>query len=91
MIEDGTAPGRVFKISELARLIASQLNLTNKRSVVNLACVCRYLEEPVLSILWETQSSLPRLLKVLPGETWECDILENFESMVCGPNPPLDA
>ena len=37
---------------------------------MNLACACRYLEEPVLSILWEKQKSLRTLLVVLPVETW---------------------
>ena len=65
------APHRIFKISELARLIASQLVSTDRRTIVNLACACKYLEEPVLSTLWETQSSLCTLLRVLPEETWE--------------------
>jgi len=65
---DGGTPNRVFKISELARVIARQLTLIGKKSAVNLACTCRDLEEPVLSTLWETQSSLENLLWVLPEE-----------------------
>ena len=38
---------------------------------MNLACVSRYLEEPVLSTLWEGQPSLCTLLKVLPGDVWK--------------------
>ena len=38
---------------------------------MNLACASRYLEEPVLSTLWEKQFSLCTLLRVLPGDTWE--------------------
>ena len=71
MVHDG-APHRVFRISELTRLIAGQLIPTSRTNVVDLACVCRYLEEPVLSTLWETQSSLHVLLRVLPEETWYC-------------------
>ena len=67
MINDST-PHRVFKIAELARPIAHQLVLISQKSVVNLACVCRCLEEPVLSTLWGTQQSLYTLLKVLPSK-----------------------
>jgi len=82
MIHDST-PRRVLKISELTRLIASQLILTNSRkSAVNLACACRSLEEPVLSALWRTQWSLITLLRVLPEETWEYQHLGFCESMV---------
>jgi len=69
MIHDG-APNRVFKISELTKLIASQLVLTSPKSAVDLACSSPYLEEPVLSALWRTQSSLYTLLEVLPRQTW---------------------
>ena len=66
-----SASHRIFKISELARLIAGQIVSIDRRTIVN--CVCRYLEEPVLSTLWEKQSSLFTLLRVLPEETWECE------------------
>jgi len=69
MIHDN-APLRVFKISELTRVIAGQLMLNGQNSAVNLACTCRYLEEPVLSTLWERQESLSTLLKVLPNTDW---------------------
>jgi len=62
MTHDG-APHRVLNINELARLVANQLIPINRKSAVNLACVCRYLEEPVLSTLWETQTSLCTLLR----------------------------
>lgn len=65
------APSRIFNISELARLIASQLIHIGRKNVVNLACVCRSLEEPVLSTLWEEQSALYTLLEVLPETTWD--------------------
>jgi len=70
MIADDNAPNHVFKIGELARLIASHLILVSQQSAVNLARTCRYLEEPALSTLWETQDGLDTLLKVLPDDTW---------------------
>ena len=70
MIHDDT-PYRIFKISELTRLIASQLVLVSLESAVSLACACRYLEEPVLSALWEIQGSLYVLMQVLPEGTWD--------------------
>jgi len=66
MIQDNM-PHRIFKISELTRLIASELVLISRKSTMNLACACRCLEEPALSTLWETQSALNTLLEVLPG------------------------
>jgi len=88
MIRDST-PHRVLKINELTRLITSQLVLiSSRKSAVNLACACRSLEEPVLSILWETQSSLFTLLRVLPKETWEFKHLELGRKMVCGLDSP---
>ena len=76
MIDSGCGPNRVFKISELSRLITNQLIPTNNKSAVNLARVCRHLEEPVLSILWATQSSLRTLLDVLPEENWRRGLME---------------
>lgn len=70
MIHDDT-PHRIFKISELTRLIASQLVLIDQKGTANLARACRCLEEPALSVLWETQWSLYTLLEVLPEENLE--------------------
>jgi len=50
MTHDST-PHRIFKISELTRLIASELVPISRKSTVNLACACRSLEEPNLSTL----------------------------------------
>ena len=76
------APYRVLTISELARHIASQLVLIEAEgSAVNLACACRSLEEPILSTLWETQSSLYALLGVLPEN------LEYLPEVVRDPAP----
>jgi len=86
MIHD-SASHRIFRISELTSLTASQLVLISPKSTASLACVCRYLEEPALSILWQTQRSLDNLLKALPEETWSCDDAEPPDSSVCGPNP----
>jgi len=69
MTHDNTSL-RVFRINELARIIASQLVLISRGSATNLACTCRYLEEPVLNALWENQESLFTLLKVFPETDW---------------------
>lgn len=53
MIDDNTSH-RVFKIGELTRLIASHA-LPSRNGAMNFSCTCRYLEEPVLRKLWETQ------------------------------------
>jgi len=90
MIDDvgSTAAHRVLEIGELTRLIAGQLVVVgNQKSAVNLACSSRYLEEPVLSALWETQSSLHTLLKTLPSHTWHFGREGGgLESTVCGLN-----
>lgn len=90
MIRD-SPPHRVFKISELTRLIASHLILISQESAVNLACTSRHLEEPVLSTLWETQQSLHTLLQVLPEETRACPSVEPGENFkVCGLDFPSE-
>ena len=68
-----STPHRVFGIIELTRLIAGQLALISRKSTLNLACVCRSFEEPVLSMLWATQPSFWTLLGVLPEETWKVE------------------
>ena len=79
---DNDFPHRVFKISELTRLIANNLTRTGRGSAVNLACACRCLEEPVLSTLWENQSSLRTLLEILPEETRGIEHSRPSESVV---------
>ena len=65
-----SAAHRVLKTSEITRPVASQLILiAGLKSVVNFACACRHLEAPVLSTLWETQSSIRTLLRVFPSGT----------------------
>ena len=85
-----SASHRIFKISELARLIAGQIVSIDRRTIVNLVCVCRYLEEPVLSTLWETQSSLCNLLRVLPKETWSHRYMGPCKCLVRSPDLPLE-
>ena len=62
---------RVFNINELATDIAVQLVLIGKGSAASLACACRCLEVPVLSMLWERQEGLRPLLQVLPGAVFQ--------------------
>ena len=89
MSHDST-PYHVLNISELTRLIASQLVLIGaEKSAVNLACACRSLEEPVLSTLWETKYHFFILLSVLPEGTWELQEPEDDENRVRGLNSPL--
>jgi len=87
MIQD-SARYRVLNISELARHIASHLVLINAEgSAVNLACACRSLEEPILSTLWDKQSSLCTLLEVLPEEN---RVSHPIQYPVCGLDPQLE-
>ena len=76
------APHRIFEISELTTLIASQLALISQKSTLNLACTCRNLEEPALRLLWQTQPLLDTLLKVLPKDTWRCDNPGPYKTVV---------
>jgi hypothetical protein len=84
MIRDDPSQ-RVFGISELARLVAGHLTHISPKSTANLACACRCLEEPALSTLLETQSSLCTLLEVLPEKTWGYG-LPLLKREVCGLN-----
>ena len=88
MIHDNI-PHPIFKISELTRLVASQLLPLNRKTTVNLACACRYLKEPVLSALWGTQPSLDTLLEVFPEENREYIQLELGERVVRRLDPPV--
>ena len=85
MIEGSTA-NHVFKISELARVIAGQLALISQKSAVGLAYTCRDLEGPVLSTLWEKQCSFENLMKVLPEGSWNYEDpgAGRFATSVCG-------
>jgi len=82
-------PHRIFRISELTMLIAGQLILTSPKSTMDLARTCRYLEEPVLSVLWQTQPWLDTLLKVLPEKTWSYNPVPG-KSVVRGTDPPFE-
>ena len=86
----GNASHHIFEISELTRLIASQLIPISPKSAVNLACTCRYLEEPVLSTLWETQGSLNILLEVLAEDSLDYTHLMYHRKMVRDLGPLLE-
>ena len=89
MPRDST-PHRIFKISELTRLIAGQLIFISPKGTVSLACACRYLEELVLNTLWRTQSSLGTLLRVLPEGTWDWKRPRRGRNVVCDLNLQLE-
>jgi len=89
MIHDST-PHRIFRISELTRAIASQLVLISPWSTANLARTCRYLEEPTLSALWETQQCLCTLLRVLPKDALSWETPKFNTNVVCSLNLPLE-
>lgn len=74
-----------FKIGELTRLITDQLILISRRSAVSLACVCRYLDEPILGTLWATQDSMDTHLKALPEGNREIKDLMSCYHVVRGP------
>lgn len=61
------APHRVFKISELSRLIASELVFTSQKSTANPACACRPLEGARPQRI---MGDATVLLSILPKETW---------------------
>ena len=58
---------RVFEIDEIFRIIATHVVDIDSPSAVALACCCKALEEPVLSLYWEDQP-LDRLASVLPTD-----------------------
>ena len=63
-------PHPIVEIDELMRLVIDELVETSPQTVVSFALTCRSLEEPALSSLWKRQSSIIKLLKVLPQLTW---------------------
>ena len=74
---------RVFKLEELATLIATQLLAISPDSVVKLALTCRALEAPALGALWEKQGSLESLIKrVLPMDI-QCYVFPDPEEDLC--------
>ena len=86
------ASHRVFKISELASVVASHLVLICRKSTANLALTCRYLEEPVLSALWEEQPWPGTLLEVFPEGTLDHKYIEAFNAWeVCDQDLSLEA
>ena len=63
-----------LKVDEIIRLIASKFVALNSwASAVSLACCCKNFEDPVLDMLWGTQSQLLPLLKSFPADIWNED------------------
>jgi len=61
-----------LRVDEIVRVIASELVLSGGRGTsVALACCCKSLEDPVLDVLWETQTRLRPLLGSLPIDVWD--------------------
>lgn len=59
-------------VDEILRRIAKYLfDSSNKSSSLAFALCCRSLTDPVLDILWEWQTDLVTLFKVLPPDLWE--------------------
>ena len=60
-----------LNLDEIWRLIAHELVASRgKADVVDLACCCKYFEDPALDMLWTKQDKLLPLLKSLPGDVW---------------------
>lgn len=58
-------------VDEILRLIAHELIAAGGgKTAVALACCCKGLEDLVLDALWESQSQLVPLLKILPTDVW---------------------
>ena len=60
-----------LNVDEIVRLIAHELIASGGRgTAVGLACCCKSFEDPVLDVLWATQTKLLPLLGCFPGEVW---------------------
>ena len=76
-------PQRICEIEELARLISRHLVSANRQSTVSLACTCRFIEAPALSLLWEHQDSLLTpigLSTVMGGEVRDRGLFPTHDS-----------
>lgn len=63
--------GALF-VDEIARRIAEHLfDLSDKSSSLAFSLCCRSLNDPVLDVLWNWQTDLVTLFKVLPPDLWE--------------------
>ena len=59
-------------VDEIVRRIAEHLFDSNdKSSSLALALCCRSLNDPLLDVLWKSQTDLVTLFKVLPPDLWE--------------------
>ena len=63
---------RCLNVDEIVRLIAYELvGSGSKGTAVCLACCCKGFGDPVLDVLWATQTNLSPLFKCLPGDVRE--------------------
>jgi len=63
-------PHPIVEVDELVRPVIDHLVGISPSSAVSFALTCRSLEEPTLSSLWRRQSSLIKLVEVLPQHAW---------------------
>ena len=62
---------RCLNVDEIVRLIAYELVASGRKATAaRLACCCKGFEDPVLDVLWATQTELPPLFNCLPGDVW---------------------
>ena len=63
---------RCLNVDEIVRLIAYELVTSGRKATaVCLACCCKGFEDPVLDVLWATQTKLSPLFDYLSGEVLE--------------------
>lgn len=59
-------------VDEIARRIAKHLfDPSDQSSCLAFSMCCRALNDPVLDVLWNSQTDLVTLFKVLPPDLWE--------------------
>ena len=59
-------------VDEILRRIAEHLfNSNDKSSSLAFSLCCRSLTDPILDVLWKSQTDLVTLFKVLPRDLWE--------------------
>jgi hypothetical protein len=87
---------RCWALDEIVRVIAANLVLDKANaSAVSLANCSKSLEEPALSEVWRSLSSLAPLVKSFPPEVWEireeklASTAMDLEDVLCGSDQPL--
>jgi len=70
----------IFEIDELVTLVTDYLVEISLSSAVSFALTRRSLEEPALSSLWREQTSVVKLLQVLPQFIWTDRMHRRFVS-----------